>query len=180
MIMIAGEAEVREVVRRLAEGPALRASRERLAAAGLAPRPEPMRALRALGRALLVLLVTATLLGQMTGGPGGLPVMFLSIAAVLPLTRLTAPAHATRDGQVLVDAARTRAAGFAQGGLPGQRDVAVALFGIPALWQADARLAWGLGFRYAPSARRGTGRNGTGGCGTGGDSGGCGGGGGGG
>ncbi|WP_051105651.1 TIGR04222 domain-containing membrane protein [Parafrankia discariae] len=160
LIAAAGQPRVRVILQRLADGPELRAARARLAAAGHVPPAGLVGVLSVLRLLLPVSIAVAalTLLGYGAGVPG--LVVPVALAGVLAVIVLAGPAPATRDGRRLVEAARIRRAGYADGGVPGQRAVAVALFGPAALWRADATVANRLGVGPRPQDVRGGGRGG--------------------
>lgn len=165
MIGTTGQPRVREVLQQLATGTELRSAQARLAAAGYLPRAGQVRLLRVLRPTLpLLILSTAAALTPLAFGAGegmaGLmpPVAFVTALVVIALA---GPTPATRDGRRLVEAARSRAAGYEDGGVPGQRAVAVALFGPAALWRADASIARRLGVGSRPQYARVGGRGGS-------------------
>ncbi|MBL7501456.1 TIGR04222 domain-containing membrane protein [Frankia sp. CNm7] len=188
LVRQAGHVDPLAVRRAVATSPATDATRRALVASGLLPSPASRRlllGLRRLAVALAVLGVAAFLVSAVVDSPVSAVFGFL-----VPLTVFialgTSPPH-RRSGAALLAAARHRAWALAGGGLPGQRALAVAVFGPEALWSADPRLAAGLGVVPAAPRRGGSGGGhgyrgdsgcasaagcgGGGGCGTGGDGG---------
>jgi hypothetical protein len=100
-----------------------------------------------------VLFPVAVLLG------GGDTFFLLPVAFVVWIlaAQATAAPAATRAGTKVVNDARTVAHGYGAGGVPGQRVVAVALFGPVALWRSDPALARSLGFVRPGGGRAGSG-----------------------
>ncbi|MCK9929757.1 TIGR04222 domain-containing membrane protein [Frankia sp. Mgl5] len=150
LIAAAGQPSVRGILQPLANGPELRAAQARLAAAGYVPSAGLVGLLN-LVRLLVPLAIAVAALALLADGAGA-PGLVASVALIgaVAVILLAGPAPATRDGRRLVETARARFAGYADGGVPGQRAVAVALFGPAALWRADATVANRLGVGPRP------------------------------
>lgn len=163
LIASAGQPLVRGILRQLARGPEIRTAQARLAAAGYLPPAGQARLLRILRLVLPLAIVAAavvlTPLADDGDGAGLVPVAM--VAAAVAVITLARPVPVTLDGRRLVQAAGTRAAGYADGGVPGQRAVAVALFGPAALRRADAVLARRMGVGSRPQHARLGGRGGS-------------------
>ncbi|ADP80274.1 TIGR04222 domain-containing membrane protein [Pseudofrankia inefficax] len=161
----------------LAGHPTVEAMRERLLALGALATRERARTARRVAW-LYVALLALGIARLVAGASRHRPVGFLTlemlasvVLAAVAAASVRYPAPSQR-GQLLLSQARAASAGLRSGGLPGQRALAVALFGPPALWAADQELARHLGFS-SPSS--GSGGDSGGGCGGGGCGGGCGG-----
>lgn len=160
----------------LAAHPAVTAMRERLLGIGaLASQQRATTARRVawLYVALLAVGIARAAVGASRHHPVGFLVIEMlatALAAAVGAASVRYPAPSQR-GRTLLSQAQEGSTALRSGGLPGQRALAVALFGPAALWAADQELARHLGFSSPTSGSDGGG----GGCGGGGCGGGCGG-----
>ncbi|WP_322755772.1 TIGR04222 domain-containing membrane protein [Frankia sp. Cas3] len=165
----AGELRLESLSALFSRGPAVAACRNRLQAAGLLPTPAQAHACR---RNLIPLLVLATIgiIRAAVGASRGKPVDLLGVELIftaLALMLLAQRPTTTSRGMAVLAAARRDGSELRSGGVPGQRALALALFGTAVLWDADPVFASQLGL--APPNRDGgsSSDGGGGGCGSG-------------
>ncbi len=160
-----------------AQDPAVDDVRDALVARGFLPTSEEAEAAR---RWVFVFGVLAVLgLARIVAGianrrPVGFLVALL-IFTLLAMAWASQPPRLTAPGREHLRALRERSSAYRSGGLPGERALAVALFGAAVLWSADAALAETLGMQRASALASGDGVAGigdAGGCGSGGSDGG--------
>ncbi|MBL7618291.1 TIGR04222 domain-containing membrane protein, partial [Frankia sp. AgB1.8] len=154
-----GRARSGSLVVQLAGHPTVGAMRERLLGLGALATRERSRTARRVAwlyAVLLALGIARLAVGASRHRPVGILTLELLATVVLALVAAASvryPAPSQR-GRLLLSQARAGSAGLRSGGLPGQRALAVALFGPPALWGP----AHGRGPPRGVAAPRGAGR----------------------
>ncbi|WP_165486210.1 TIGR04222 domain-containing membrane protein [Frankia sp. Cppng1_Ct_nod] len=175
-IVRAGELRLEWLGALVSRGPAVAACRNRLQVAGFVATPTQTRACRRTVFPLLVLGAVGIIraaVGANRGKPVGLLGVELIVTALAVIFLAQRPTT-TRRGQAILAVARRDSDGLRSGGVPGQRALALALFGTAVLWDTDPAFAGQLGLTR-PSGDGGSG-DGSSGCGGGGcGGGGCGG-----
>ncbi len=169
----AGELRLESLNALVSRGPAVTACRTRLRGAGLVPTRAQAHACR---QALIPLLLLAAIgiiraaVGASRGKPVALLCVELIVTAVAVLVLAQRPAI-TRRGKAALSTARRDSVDLRSGGVPGQRALALALFGTGVLWDTDPALASQLGLARPSGntsggdASSGSGCGGGGGCG---------------
>ncbi|EIV96431.1 TIGR04222 domain-containing membrane protein [Frankia sp. QA3] len=166
-----GGPRVAELGQWLSGNQALVATRARLREEGLLPTARQERLLRWCRSGALALFAGGIILlagGVVALGGSAIVVLSLGVVGTVVLGARRQP-RATAAGSTVLTEARRRLPGLADGGLSGQRALAVALFGPVALGRADRTLASGLGL-LEPAIRSRAGRSASsGGCSSAGD-----------
>ncbi|KLL10223.1 TIGR04222 domain-containing membrane protein [Protofrankia coriariae] len=158
-IAAAGETRLARVTRIVAGSPATRATRAGLQTAYLVPPAEQARRLRRLRRTFLIMVAVGVAGLPFAAAAGDLGAFFYLPAAfmmsvVAAVATIVPPT--THAGRRLLRDARVLARSLGLGGIPGQRGVAVALFGPIVLWRTDPLLARQLGLPFVATSSGGS------------------------
>ncbi len=139
---------VRDTSKLLGGSSAVRMIRGSLVSAGLIPHPR-LRARNRLGALAFIVLLVVGVVRVVAGITSHHPVEYLillMVGTVFVAVRSLRLRPLTAAGRLLLRDARAAAPDLRTASLPGDRALAVALFGVDALWFAEPALADELGF----------------------------------